>query len=208
MEADWEVEIGPDAPLVDAAWPGLIDLERHPERIDEVAEAAAFPPLAQALLRLNQTPAGESGRGEGGPSLACIRTTKCDLWQVADLDPYELDARPQDCLNGRAAYIDLLPRKEELFPDFDSAKNWGLSLVDKLRAAPCPNSRVDLVVRRAAKASRSGLGITAYIAACGTTEEDAGMALARALLTFSHAIAVSSMPSRNREDDTMKSAGE
>ena len=53
MEADWEVEIGGDAPVIDAQWPGLVDLRANPERVCEIAEASAFPPLADLLLALN-----------------------------------------------------------------------------------------------------------------------------------------------------------
>ena len=47
MEADWEVEIGGDAPVIEAQWPGLVDLRANPERICEIAEASAFPPLSR-----------------------------------------------------------------------------------------------------------------------------------------------------------------
>jgi len=37
MEADWEFEVGPDtaglaAPVIDACWPGFVDLRHNPER--------------------------------------------------------------------------------------------------------------------------------------------------------------------------------
>jgi len=45
MEADWEVEIGRGAPVIDALWEGFVDLSMTPERINEIEEARDFPPL-------------------------------------------------------------------------------------------------------------------------------------------------------------------
>jgi len=68
MEADWEVgdrrrSAGDRSPLA-----GFVDLRAAPERIVEIAEAAAFPPLAGLLLALN---APESP----------VWTSKCDRWE-------------------------------------------------------------------------------------------------------------------------------
>jgi hypothetical protein len=30
MEADWEFEVGGDAPVIDALWPGFVDLRLSP----------------------------------------------------------------------------------------------------------------------------------------------------------------------------------
>ena len=49
MEADWEVEVGGGAPVIDALWAGFVDLRRQPERIEEIAEAGKFPALAPLL---------------------------------------------------------------------------------------------------------------------------------------------------------------
>ena len=46
MEADWEVEIGGDAPVIDACWEGFVDLRRAPERAGAVAGSAELPALA------------------------------------------------------------------------------------------------------------------------------------------------------------------
>ena len=37
MEADWEFEVGGDAPVIEARWPGFVDLRRNPERAMEFA---------------------------------------------------------------------------------------------------------------------------------------------------------------------------
>ncbi len=32
MEADWEFEVGGDAPVIEAHWPGFVDLRQNPEQ--------------------------------------------------------------------------------------------------------------------------------------------------------------------------------
>jgi hypothetical protein len=48
MEADWEVEIGGGAAVIEAEWPGWIDLRKQPERASEIAEAAGFAATGKA----------------------------------------------------------------------------------------------------------------------------------------------------------------
>jgi len=110
MEADWEVEIGGAAPVIDACWPGFVDLRFHPRvppdayltRARELMESANLPNLPEALVRLNGLNSSRSP----------IWTSKCDVWPVLDpanLDAVELDAPQQDATFGWACYIDLLP---------------------------------------------------------------------------------------------------
>src|ERR1035441_3063867 len=68
MEADWEVEIGGGAPVIEADWPRFIDLKSDPKRLGEIEEAAAFPPLTALLLALNA-------------AASPLWTSKCDLWE-------------------------------------------------------------------------------------------------------------------------------
>ncbi len=61
MEADWEIETGPQAPIIEALWEGFIDLRQSPHRIHELEEARRFEPLAQTLCStLNPVPAGQT----------------------------------------------------------------------------------------------------------------------------------------------------
>src|SRR5215469_16195693 len=97
MEADWEVEIGGDAPVIDGAWPGRVALEGYPGRIALISEIRQLPALADVLLRINH------------PDTSPVWSSKCDLWSVDAFDPDELDA-PQDASQtAMACYIDLLP---------------------------------------------------------------------------------------------------
>ena len=78
MEADWEVEVGGGAPVIEALWPGFVDLRLYPERIGEIQEAAGFPALAGLLRSLN-------GAGSS------LWTAKCDLWEPEANDSQECD---------------------------------------------------------------------------------------------------------------------
>ena len=174
MEADWEVEIGPGAAVIDAAWSGSIDLVREPSRIVEIVEAKSFPPLADALTVLNAQ--------LEETTVPPIRTLKCDLWYAHDLDPDEMDAVV--CEAGLACYIDVLPRPPEQFFSLADAEKWVRRVVPFMRDVPCPSSRVDLVLRQAANSHAAGYGITAYLSGCGATLEHARESLGNALQVF------------------------
>jgi len=74
MEADWEVEVGPEAPVIDALWPGFVDLRSAPRQAHTFPEVAQLPPLAAVLARLN-APASP------------VWTSRCDVWPLEDLIP-------------------------------------------------------------------------------------------------------------------------
>jgi len=46
MEAAWEVELGGEAPVIEAIWPGFVDLRLHPEQAWQLPEAAQLHALA------------------------------------------------------------------------------------------------------------------------------------------------------------------
>ena len=48
MEADWEVEIGGGAPVIDACWDGYVDLRFNP-RMDSSLPPDTFLKRAQSL---------------------------------------------------------------------------------------------------------------------------------------------------------------
>jgi hypothetical protein len=171
MEADWEFEIGPGAPVIDGAWEGLVDLQTEPQRVHEITETALAPGLADALRQLN------------GPTSA-VWTSKCDVWQPESFDPDELDAEehaaPATC--ALACYIDLLPRKDAEWASPAYAEACCRRVCEDLHAVGARSCRVDLVVRRALPLpGRESLGITAYLTACGITKTRAAAALSPAL---------------------------
>ena len=179
MESDWEVEFGPDAPVIEALWPGFIDLRRTPERIEEIEEARRFPMLRQALLRVNGTDSSVGiAKAESN-----LWTAKCDVWVPEECDPDEMDATLAESACGLACYIDLLPREALVFAGLDEAEQPARSTVSRLRRAACRCCRADLVIRRAFAGNLEGMGITAYIAACGANEDAVRNAFSAAIAT-------------------------
>jgi len=158
MEADWEFEIGGDAPVIDACWAGFVDLRWNADgerdlhaRIRSLAEVDQFPQLAGALERLNS---------QHSP----VWTSKCDFWPVlvaGDFDPDELDKVAASCKDLcarlhavplRCCRVDLIIRRASIAADV-----WDT-------------------------------GITAYFTACGGTLAEAGLTLEATLDAFAGAI--------------------
>lgn len=172
MEADWEVEIGGDAPVIDACWKDLVDLRRTPELAAELPEARQFPALAGLLVQLNS---------ESSP----FRTSKCDVWSPEGFDPDELDAQREDEKCAFACYIDLLPRRDLRWSSPEEAVAASRVICERLHNEPLRCCRADLVIRQAHIApDREDLGITAYLMACGSTLAAAQAMLESALGAF------------------------
>jgi len=177
MEADWEMELGGEAPVIDACWPGMVDLRSAPETVNDLEEPLQLPALADTLLRLN------------GPASA-VRTTKCDVWPAESFDRYELDAPPEQAITAVACYIDLLSRNVDSWTNPRQAEDICRQLCAALHAIPLRCCRADLMVRAAVLTPTfRGLGITAYLTACGSTEIEAASTLASALVALADAIA-------------------
>ncbi|MFZ0395581.1 MAG: hypothetical protein WBX09_06405 [Terracidiphilus sp.] len=169
MQADWEIEIGRGAPVIDAAWSGLVDLRRNPERVDEVGETALVPALAPALLRLNS-------------AWSSVWTVKCDVWTPEAIDPDELDAPAAETACALACYIDLLPRAAADRSSLVEMEAFCRRLCGLLRLIPARCCRADLIVRRAVLGGEGeSLGITAYLSACGASQDGAATALSAAI---------------------------
>lgn len=175
MEADWEFEIAPDAPLIDATWFGYVDLRTHPEIASRLPEAQMLPALASTLITLNAA---------NSP----VWTAKCDVWEPEAFDADELDAPPQSAAQALSCYIDLLPSAACWCTPAEVA-DWCRELCTALRAQPLRHCRVDLVIRTAVSSPRdTGLGVTAYVTGCGVTRADAKEALSPALTVLANAI--------------------
>jgi hypothetical protein len=176
MEADWEVEMGSDAPVIDACWDGLVDLRRTPELAPHLPEAQECPALGDALIRLNA-------------ASSPVWTSKCDVWPPDNFDPDELDAPDEAGKCAIACYIDLLPRSSEQWLSATQAVAACQAMCSHLRTVPLRSCRVDLIVRRAFMApGRPEMGITAYLTACESTQAEARTTLASALGLFVEAV--------------------
>lgn len=178
MEIDWEVEVGGGAPAIDALWTGFVDLRRFPERVEEVAECAAFPPLRTLLLTLNR-------QGSG------FWTAKCDFWRP---EPDEVECAPESVSVGShrgtaaACYVDILPDEKLVFGAWTQAEDCCRRWARELDAIPLDLCRVELVVRQAIAGAAEGFGITAYAAACGVDDAQAEAKLASLLKVLADAI--------------------
>jgi hypothetical protein len=199
MDADWEVEIGGGAPVIEAQWPGFIDLREYPERIGEIAEATAFPPLADLLIRLNS------------PG-SCVWTSKCDVWE------------PEP--GGLACYVDFIPHDESIFAEWPRTEGLCRALVESLAertttaveaAGRHPilvahdqserEATVTLVVRQAIAGQAEGFGITAYFSAGPLSVPDAKTVISDSMAVFSKAIQ-SGFPARPRVNAKIEGTGE
>ena len=176
MESDWEVEIAPDAPVIDASWDGYINLRTRCDRVNEIREADEFPALAETLIRLNS------------PS-SPVWTAKCDVWPLQTFDPDELEAERDTAIVALGCYIDLLPSNGRTWSTVDASADWCRLLCLRLRDRPVRQCRADLVVRHAFLAHDStGLGITSYLAACGPTLLEAAAVLSKALIVLADSV--------------------
>jgi hypothetical protein len=172
MEAGWEFEVGGEAPVIEAVWPGFVDLRRTPNRASDLAETAHLPALAEALKKLNA-------------AASPVWTSKCDVWQNLEpdaFDPDELDAPPGCAVHAMGCYIDLLPRSGQRWPIPDAAATFCKSLCDLLHTVPLQCCRLDFVIRRAfLTPDLMDLGITAYLTSCGESSAVAERTLQAAL---------------------------
>lgn len=174
MEADWEVEIGGDAPVIDACWDGFVDLRQSPSEVFRFSEAQQLIVLAEVLKTLN---------APNSP----VWTSKCDVWQVGpgDFDIDELDADPSSADFALACYIDLLPSSDGQWSDPAQAVASCQRLCSGLKQVALGNCRTDLIVRQARITPETwSHGITAYFTACGPTIAQATGHLSVALRTF------------------------
>lgn len=168
MEADWEFELGGDAPVIEAYWPGFVNVRDEPWRVDEIAETLVLPGLASALSRLNCA---------GSPVWTC----KTDVFVPEQFDPDELAASPVGEEFGVACYLDMLMRGDRVWNSPGKAEEDCRNLCAGLRAVPLRCCRVDLVVRQARVADVNDLGATVYLTACGPTFVEAKHNLADCL---------------------------
>jgi len=175
MNADWEVEVGGDAAVLDAGWAGFVDLGREPHRVSELEEVRDFAPLGTALLRLNAA---------GSP----VDTAKCDVWTAEEWpDADEMDAAGEVLMAGVACYVDLLARTP--WTTVEAAVAVARESAQMLARAPQSGARIDLVVRLAVLADgRTAYGITAYVQAAAAEAADARVRLAAALAQLAETV--------------------
>jgi hypothetical protein len=172
MEADWEFDVAADAAVIDAHWPGLVDLQRDPEAASRLAEAEHLAGLAGALVQLNS-------------QSSTLWTSKCDVWADQPFDSDELDSPTEAAACSLACYIDLLPSDSSHWSTPDAVGDWCRRMKIELRSQHLRQCRADLVVRAAALSHADfGFGVTAYLIACGSDPAEAAGVLSRVLGVF------------------------
>ena len=184
MEADWEIEIGGDSPVIDGHWSGFVDLRREPGRATFLSETCQLPALAEVLIKLN------------APT-STVWTSKSDVFVPDHVDCDELDASPTGALRALACYIDLLPSEKALWMSADDVISACRQVCDRLHQIPLRSCRADLVIRRAVVDDGvESLGVTGYISAAGQDNPAAATTLAAALAAFADAIGASPVPEK------------
>jgi hypothetical protein len=187
MEADWEVEIGADAPVIDVDWPGRLDIQRDPYAAFALPETKEFSELAEVLIRLNAAGSG-------------LATSKCDVWDVDVFDGDELDAPPDaDC--AVACYVDLVP-EVGLPTTTELLVAWCGRVRGRLQGVKSRGCRADLVVRRTVRgesspASGEQVGVTAYVTGCGNSRPGARAVLGAAVTALANCVLAES-PAESR----------
>lgn len=158
--------------MIEALWPGFVDLRAEPARARELSECHRFPILAEALIRLN------------APN-SSVWTSKVDVFVPEQIDPDELDAARDHAQSALACYIDCLPRNELACRELNEVESLCGQICDRLRTMVLRNCRVDLVIRGALiSEERTGFGVTAYLTACGKNPDEAGVRLSECLEVF------------------------
>jgi hypothetical protein len=160
MEADWELEIGGNAPIIEAHWPGFVNLRDEPERISEIAETKELPGLVEVLARLNS---------KHSP----VWTAKCDVFDPGEIDPDELSSTSEEATFAISSYIDVLMRSDCVWNSPLEAERTCRSICARLQEIPMRGCRVDIVVREARIRDINILGATVYSTGCGRAHQEA-----------------------------------
>lgn len=176
MIVEWSVECSADDAVLVVPWNDpddpvggrrFIDLRENPYDLDNLDEAALYPPLMHALRSLNAT-------------RSPVFTAKCDAWPL-DADELvdvrlSLDHSADEMPSGFASYIDILWRERSIFVSFHRQEQL-LHRIARL-AAPLdyPGAIVDCVIRPALidlTGPQEGFAISLYIKALGHDEKAA-----------------------------------
>jgi hypothetical protein len=171
MLAEFEVEIGADAPLLVVPWQDdtgaltFIDLRENPALVDDISESRDAA-MRNALLALNS---GDSP----------FMTGKCDLWTTQDL--YDEEAI-FECGWKHASYIDLLWHDPKWRSDYEICERTMRDWVRHLRLLSAEDASVSIILRVCEIWREPGFYWTIYVNGYGDTGSNARDA-------WSHAIA-------------------
>jgi len=136
MQADFSVELGGDAPALEIPWRSddshvrYYDLKNHPELVQQIPEAVAYPELGSFLSRIS---------APGFP----LASAKCDVWLSNEVAPEE------EIFGDRkfVSYIDLVFVDEVDRCSLEKHEAFAKELCRLLGHAPEIAATVELVIR-------------------------------------------------------------
>jgi hypothetical protein len=166
LELPWA---SPRAPLL-----CYIDLERFPEKIDELPECRRYPALAFLLRQVNRK--------------ACaLRTAKCDVWLTTKLAEDERLDFPVPFKVG--SYVDMVFASSRLNARLNAHLRLGKEFERSLRSCRV-QAQVELAVRRCLfhPRERWGFYVTLFVHAYGSTRVEAKQEWIRAIECIRNAL--------------------
>ena len=137
MHADFSVELGRDDAALEFPWSSadpavrFYDLKKHPELLQQIPEAVAYPELGAFMARINAA---------GFP----LATAKCDAWRSREV------AKEEEIYGDRkfVSYIDLVFEDEAARCSFEKHEAFAKNLCSLLNQTPEIPAAVEVVIRR------------------------------------------------------------
>lgn len=170
MQADYAVELGPDAPALEVPWASpsgdqrYFDLRGRPELLLELPEASQNTELARFLSSVNGT-------------RSRLQSAKCDIWITDRLDEDE-DVFAAEWKYG--SYVDLFFCTEREQLDLSLHESTAKALARLLSKAPEVPAAAEIIVRRCyfhrtadLSQSENGYCFTVYLFGYGDDEAQA-----------------------------------
>jgi hypothetical protein len=185
MQADYEIELGPDAPALEIPWQSsdgsvrYFDLRERPELLLEISEAAGNPELARFLSAVN------SPRSH-------FQSAKCDSWLSDEITEAEVIYEAKWKF---ASYVDLIFADASAQSDLEGHRLTTSKLTQLLGKAPEISAAAEFIVRRCyfhrtsdIETSDDGYCITFYLSGYGDDEDQARQRWAIGLELVQHAL--------------------
>lgn len=138
MDAEFSVELAPDAPALELPWSSsdgtqrFFDLRSRPELLLEIGEAADNRALGEFLVTIN---------APEGP----LQTVKCDTWLSGDIGEEE---KIYGAAMKYGSYIDLVFTSDETRRQMAAHEKFGRALCTLLAKAPSISVAAEFIVRR------------------------------------------------------------
>jgi hypothetical protein len=185
MQAEYEVELGPDAPALEVPWRSpdgavrYFDLRARPELLLEISEAASNPELARFLSAINSV-------------RSHFQSAKCGSWLSNEITEAEAIFEAKWKF---ASYVDLISANAAAQSDFAVHRTTASKLAQLLGKAPEVSAAAEFIVRRCyfhrtadMDTSDEGYCLTFYLSGYGDDEDQARRRWAIGLELVQHAL--------------------